>query len=65
MDVRDLIKLRNHVDVAIAMAERGGLIDMSEVEKMAFKEKFGDADMVIGNFIIKMCSVDQEGPVEL
>lgn len=65
MDVRDLIKLRNHVDIAIAMAERGELIDMSAAEKMAFKEKFGNADMVIGNFIIKMCSVDQEGPVEL
>ena len=63
MTVEDLKRLRSHIDVAIEMSEFGGLKAMTEAEKYAFKSKFGDADMVIGDFIIRMCRQHEEGPL--
>jgi hypothetical protein len=63
MTVDDLKRLRSYIDVAIEMSEFGGLKAMTEVEKRAFKEKFGDADMVIEDFIIRMCRQHEEGPL--
>lgn len=65
MTIEDLEDLRRHIDVAIEMIKSGGLIEMTEHEKRAFKNKFGDADMIIGDFIIRMARGDEEGPLEV
>ncbi len=54
MDVEDLKRLQQHLAVAIEMSEAGGLITMTQPEINAFKAQFGDADIVIGDFIIRM-----------
>lgn len=58
MSIEDLKRLRDHVDVAIGMMEVGGMVNMTAVEMREFKYKFGDADAVIGDFIIRMTKLE-------
>lgn len=45
------------------MSEFGGLKAMTEAEKRAFKSQFGEADIVVGDFIIRMCRQNEKGPL--
>lgn len=65
MTIEDLKRLRSHIDVAIEISEFGGLKAMTDQEKCAFKAKFGDADLVVGDFIIRMCRQDEKGPLRV
>ena len=63
MEIEDLKRLRRHVDLAIDLAESGGLVEMTEGEKMRFKIQFGDFDIVIGDFKIKVCNREEMKPL--
>lgn len=63
MTIEDLKLLRSHIDIAIDMSESGGLKAMTPKEKLAFKSQFRDADLVVGNFIIRMAREREEGPL--
>lgn len=58
MTIEDMKRLRNHLDVAIQMAEMGNFKEMTPQELNLYRSKFTDADMVVGDFIILMMKKD-------
>jgi len=67
MELEDLKRLRCHVNIAIDIVERGGMVDtrpMTDEEKARFKRQYGNYgvgayDMITGDFAIKMLNSQQ------
>lgn len=48
-----LRQLKREVDSAIAIADGGHLVSMTDSEAESYKRRFGDFDLIVGNFGIK------------